>query len=73
MDTMKSLDFERSLSRLEEVVGRLEQGDLPLEEGLTAFEEGMALARHCQQRLDAAQKRIEELTAASSRDGLAAG
>ncbi|MBF0192188.1 MAG: exodeoxyribonuclease VII small subunit [Magnetococcales bacterium] len=58
---MTSLDFERSLSRLEEVVARLETGDLPLEEGLTAFEEGMNLSRHCQLRLDAAEKRIEEL------------
>ncbi|MBF0270508.1 MAG: exodeoxyribonuclease VII small subunit [Magnetococcales bacterium] len=58
---MTSLDFERSLSRLEEVVSRLEKGDLPLEEGLTAFEEGMNLSRHCQLRLDAAEKRIEEL------------
>ncbi len=61
MNTLTSLDFERSLSRLEEVVARLEQGDLPLEEGLAAFEEGMILSRQCQQRLDAAEKRIETL------------
>ncbi|MBF0628303.1 MAG: exodeoxyribonuclease VII small subunit [Magnetococcales bacterium] len=63
MNTITSLDFEHSLGRLEEVVARLEQGDLPLEEGLAAFEEGMALSRHCQQRLDVAEKRIEELLA----------
>ncbi|MBF0340265.1 MAG: exodeoxyribonuclease VII small subunit [Magnetococcales bacterium] len=61
MNTISSLDFEHALSRLEEVVHRLEQGDLPLEEGLAAFEEGMKLSRHCQGRLDAAEKRIEEL------------
>ncbi|MEO5334327.1 MAG: exodeoxyribonuclease VII small subunit [Magnetococcus sp. YQC-5] len=66
---MKSLDFERSLSRLEEVVTRLEQGEMPLEEGLAAFEEGMTLSRQCQQRLDAAEKRIEELMG-TAKDGL---
>ncbi|MBF0613703.1 MAG: exodeoxyribonuclease VII small subunit [Magnetococcales bacterium] len=63
MNTPSSDDFERALRGLEEVVARLEQGDLPLEEGLAAFEEGMSLSRHCQQRLDAAEKRIEELLA----------
>lgn len=61
MSTKPSQDFERSLGRLEEVVSRLERGDLSLEEGLAAFEEGMALARSCQERLEVAEKRIEEL------------
>ncbi len=63
---MKSLEFEQSLARLEEVVQRLEQGDLSLEEGLAAFEEGMVLSRQCQNRLDAAEKRVEELLASAS-------
>lgn len=67
-DTATSPDFERALSRLEEVVARLEKGDLPLEESLAAFEEGMTLSRHCQQRLDAAEQRIEELVAAQAKE-----
>lgn len=55
--------FEHSLARLEELVQRLERGDLPLEEGLSAFEEGMRLSRRCQDRLDAAEKRVATLTA----------
>ncbi|MBF0186591.1 MAG: exodeoxyribonuclease VII small subunit [Magnetococcales bacterium] len=60
--------FEHALNRLEEIVQRLERGDLPLEEGLAAFEEGITLSQACQARLDEADKRIEELTASSLED-----
>ncbi len=59
---MKALSFEASLTRLEEIVQRLERGDMALEEGLKAFEEGITLSQQCQFKLDAAEKRIEELT-----------
>lgn len=59
---MTSINFEKSLARLEEVVQLLEQGELPLEEGLVAFEEGVNLSRQCQDRLDAAEKRIASLS-----------
>ncbi|MBF0160670.1 MAG: exodeoxyribonuclease VII small subunit [Magnetococcales bacterium] len=60
---MSSIPFEQSLARLEEVAHLLERGDLPLEEGVALFEEGMQLSRHCQDRLDAAEKRITSLSA----------
>jgi exodeoxyribonuclease VII small subunit len=53
--------FEAQLKRLGEVVERLENGDLGLEESLALFEEGIRLARGAQERLDAAEKRVEEL------------
>jgi exodeoxyribonuclease VII small subunit len=53
--------FEASLHRLTEVVEKLESGELGLEESLALFEEGVGLARSAQQRLDAAEKRVEEL------------
>jgi exodeoxyribonuclease VII small subunit len=56
--------FEASLERLTKIVERLENGDLGLEESLTLFEEGIRLAKTAQQRLDAAEKRVEELIAA---------
>jgi exodeoxyribonuclease VII small subunit len=56
--------FEASLERLTSIVDRLENGDLGLEESLALFEEGIRLARHAQERLDAAEKRVEELIAA---------
>ena len=51
--------FEEALGELEEVVNRLEQGDLPLEEALQLFEEGVKLSRYCHTKLDEAQKRVE--------------
>ncbi|MBF0462751.1 MAG: exodeoxyribonuclease VII small subunit [Magnetococcales bacterium] len=66
---MASGNFEQSLARLEEVAQHLERGDLPLEEGLALFEEGMQLARHCQDRLDAAETRIANLSAADDPTG----
>jgi exodeoxyribonuclease VII small subunit len=50
--------FEQSISRLEEIVGRLEGEDLDLEESLALFEEGVKLAEACGARLDAAEKRV---------------
>jgi exodeoxyribonuclease VII small subunit len=56
--------FEASLERLTKIVERLENGELGLEESLALFEEGIKLARTAQERLDAAEKRVEELIAA---------
>ena len=55
--------FESSIKRLGEIVQMLERGDLPLEESLRLFEEGVTLSRASQQRLDAAEKRVEQLLA----------
>ena len=55
------LSFETQLKRLSEVVEHLENGELGLEESLSLFEEGIRLARGAQERLDAAEKRVEEL------------
>ena len=53
--------FEESIRQLGEIVTRLEEGEMSLEESLSAFEKGIALARQAQQRLDAAEARVEEL------------
>jgi exodeoxyribonuclease VII small subunit len=53
--------FETSLAELEEIVGRLESGDLPLEESLELFEKGIKLSRECRTRLTNAERRIEIL------------
>lgn len=54
-------NFEELYRRLEEAVGKLEQGGLSLEESLKLYEEGMALARRCQALLEAAEQRITRL------------
>lgn len=50
--------FESALERLEEIVERMEGGDLPLEEAMALFEEGVKLGQSCQKRLDEAERRI---------------
>ena len=53
--------FETSLAELEQIVGRLEDGDLPLEQSLELFEKGFKLSRECRTRLTNAERRIEIL------------
>ncbi len=53
--------FEESMRRLTQIVAELEGGDLPLERSLHLFEEGVRLARAAQDRLDKAERRVEEL------------
>jgi exodeoxyribonuclease VII small subunit len=58
---MAAEKFETSLKRLEEVVKKLEGGELSLEESLKAFEEGVKHAGFCARKLDEAEKRVELL------------
>ncbi len=57
----KPLDFEAAMRDLEEIVERLEHGDLPLEESLKAFERGIMLTRNCQTALKDAEQKVEIL------------
>jgi exodeoxyribonuclease VII small subunit len=54
-------EFEKSLTRLEEVVKRLESADLSLDEAMKLFEEGVRLSRDCQKQLEEAEGRVEIL------------
>lgn len=57
----KEPSFEEALSRLEEIVAKLESGETRLEESLRLFEEGMRFSAICQKRLDEADRKIETL------------
>ena len=59
--TEEPFDFEQALAGLEDLVERLEQGDLPLEASLTEFQRGVELSRRCQAALAAAEQRVEIL------------
>ncbi|MEO6153125.1 MAG: exodeoxyribonuclease VII small subunit [Croceibacterium sp.] len=65
------MTFEQALKSLEEVVRRLETGEVALEESIGLYERGEALRTHCQARLDAAQVRIDKIVAGP--DGRATG
>ena len=54
-------DFESSLDELEQLVGRMEQGELSLDESLQSFERGIALYRNCQSALEQAELRVKLL------------
>jgi exodeoxyribonuclease VII small subunit len=53
--------FEAALEELEQIVERLESGELSLEDSLSAFENGVGLVRFCNQKLNDVEKKIEIL------------
>lgn len=57
----KTANFEASLKRLEQIVSKLENGDLNLNETLQLFEEGIGLSQQCQQQLEEAGNKVEIL------------
>ena len=60
--------FESSLDELEQIVAKLETGDMALEESLELFERGVKLSRDCKERLLKAERRIEVLTRETNGD-----
>ncbi len=64
------MDFEKKLNRLEEIVQKMEKGDLALDESLKLFEEGVKLSRECHQRLNEAESKVKLLVSVGA-DGQA--
>ena len=60
--TCKKLTFEKALAELEQIVQKLERGDVPLEESVTIYERGEALKRRCEELLRQAEARVEKIT-----------
>jgi exodeoxyribonuclease VII small subunit len=67
---LSRMTFEEALAALEAIVQQLERGDVPLDQSIGLYERGEALRAACQQRLDAAQARIEAIVTGT--DGRAA-
>lgn len=61
MARRKKLDYEASITELESLVERLEQGDLSLEESLKLYESGVLLTRDCQEALSQAEQKVQLL------------
>ena len=55
------MDFEKKLSRLEQIVQKMEKGELELEESLKLFEEGVKLSRECHTQLNEAEVKVKKL------------
>jgi exodeoxyribonuclease VII small subunit len=62
------LAFEEALGRLDETVSALEGGQLPLEDAIRLYEEGVRMAQRCQQMLDTAELRVQQLRVATDDD-----
>jgi exodeoxyribonuclease VII small subunit len=61
LEELQALSFEDAFRELEELVQRMEAGNLPLEETLRLFERGNLLARYCQSLLDKAELRVQQI------------
>lgn len=72
---IEDLTFEAALKELEGIVSRLESGDAPLDQAIALYERGDKLRRRCDERLNAAQARIEAIRTdgAGDREGRAIG
>jgi exodeoxyribonuclease VII small subunit len=68
---IETLPFEKALAELEDIVRRLERGDVPLEDSIAIYERGEVLKKHCETLLKKAEARIERITIGP--DGNAAG
>nr|WP_250884286.1 exodeoxyribonuclease VII small subunit [Glaciecola sp. XM2] len=58
----EELSFEQAMEALEDIVSKMEQGDITLEQSLQSFEKGIALARRSQTLLEQAQQKVKILT-----------
>lgn len=58
---MQDLSFEESLKKLEEIVNKLENGDVPLDEAIDEFNNAMQLVKICNKKLEAAEDSIAKI------------
>ena len=60
-DNLKEMSFEESLTNLEEIVKKLETGEVPLDEAINEFKNSMSLAKLCDEKLKSAEEAITKL------------
>ena len=68
-DSQKVLSFEESLKKLEEIVSKLENGDLPIEESMRLFEDGAALSIICSRKLEEIEQKILQISTDDNYNG----
>lgn len=59
--THQEPSFEEAMKSLEEIVGKLEEGDVPLEEAISIYKQGMDLSRLCHTKLNAVEEQLTEI------------
>ena len=60
-ENVTKLSFEQALQELEDVVSKLEAGDVSLDDAIDAYSRGMSLKAHCQARLEEARLKVEKI------------
>lgn len=70
MSAKKTINLEKALTDLEDIVEELESGDLPLEKAMKKFEEGIKLTRNCQAALKDAEQKVEILLKSAGGESL---
>jgi len=61
MTKKDTVSFESSLKKLEQIVAKLEDGDISLEDSVKCFEEGIGLVKECQKQLSSAELKVKKL------------
>ena len=61
MTKKDTVNFESSLKKLEQIVAKLEDGDISLEDSVKSFEEGIDLVKECQKQLSSAELKVKKL------------
>jgi exodeoxyribonuclease VII small subunit len=70
---LEHLSFEAAFTELERVVQQLEEGELSLEASIALYEKGQVLAQFCQDRLDQAELRVEQISSERLESGSVTG
>ncbi|MBX7199988.1 MAG: exodeoxyribonuclease VII small subunit [Rhodospirillaceae bacterium] len=65
-----ALSFEQAMKELEDIVRKLESGQVKLDEAVTAYERGAALKKHCESKLAEAKTKVEKITGSGKSIGL---
>ena len=65
-----TMSFELAMKELEDIVRRLESGQVKLDEAVSAYERGAALKAHCESKLQEARTKVEKITGAGKTIGL---
>lgn len=68
-----SPDFEQAITQLEEIIERIESGQVGLEKSISEYERGVGLIRRCREVLERAEQRVEELSSQMQADRSAGG
>ncbi len=65
---MSDVSFEKKIKNLEEIVEKLESGDMDIEETLTLFQDGMKLGKDCRRMLDEIEDKVNKVLSAEGDD-----